>query len=175
MTIQEEDVIPSMHIKHVLAEISEETIIKILEETYNIGKVDKIFCRQKISEKYGHEYYSCDIHFKSWSNDPNAIEMMSVFKNGKQTRLNYSGDKFWQIKLFHSRYHIKKPKESIHNVYMIYHGTYNEIKVFTSDKNKIPDIIRNQTEKYTDIDSGWKYIDLVENKEYNCKMDMSSL
>jgi len=98
------DIIPSIHIKHIFADISEDNVIKIIEEKFKFGKVDKIYSRFKRSEKDGHKYYSCDIHFKSWSNDVNAIEMF-----GKGTRLNYNGDEYWEMKLFNNRYHNIKP------------------------------------------------------------------
>lgn len=199
--------IPSIYIKHVNAEITTEMVTNILEKTYNLGKIDKIYSRPKISEKDGHEYYSCDIHFKSWTNDPNAIEMMSVFKNRKETRLNYSGNKFWHIRLFQNRYDINSnyqynekdvcgslspvgiPEESLEKednmkekfkrstpvmliIYVIYHKTYDNINIFTTDKNKIQEIIINQSKKWKNSKEDWKYRTIIENDEFCADMKM---
>ena len=167
MTDNQQKRIPSIYIRHVLAEISEEEVIKILEETYKLGKVDKIYSRPKISEKDGHEYYCCDIHFKWWSNDPNAIEIL----NRKKTRLNYSGDKYWQIKLFQGRYDTIKNETKPINIYVIYHKTFENTNIFTTDESKITEIINKQTEKNEDTIGEWKYRTIVENIEFQADMD----
>ena len=170
-------IIPSIYIKHVFAEISEYEIIQILEKTYNLGKVDKMFCRPKTSENDGHEYYSCDIHFKSWSNDPNAIEMMNCFREGKKTRLNYSGEKFWRIKLFHSRYHVKTDIQKTpvtNNIYVIYNSGYfleDSKKYFTTDESKIPAMISELDNRSECTKGKWMYKKIVESVEFYAQLN----
>jgi hypothetical protein len=95
----------SIYINHVLAEVDEEYVIKILEQDYKLGKVATIYSRPKVSEKDDHEYYSCSIQFESWSNDKNVIEMVSLFKKKEIGRLKYCNDLYWNIKLFQNYYY----------------------------------------------------------------------
>jgi hypothetical protein len=190
----EEKIIPSIYIKHIFSEITEEEVKRVLEQTYNLGKIDKIYSRHKLSEKDGHEYYSCDIHFVSWSNDPNAIEMMNIFRNGQQTRtrLNYSGDKYWRLKLFHSRYHIRSKTSGSPSpfgfysgaaaitgapigrvelkVYVIYHEKLENTNLFTTNENKIAEIIRQQEKKYQDTNGQWSWRTIEENVEFDADL-----
>jgi hypothetical protein len=109
-SIESEDIVIvpknlSIYINHVLAKIDTKFVIKVLEQDYNLGKVATIYTRHKVSENDGHEYYSCSIQFKSWSNDLNVIEMVSLFEKKKIGHLKYCKNLYWNIKLFQNYYY----------------------------------------------------------------------
>jgi hypothetical protein len=51
-------------------------------------------------------------------------------------------------------------------IYIIYHSTYENTNIFTTNKNKINDIIKTQEEKYKNTIGEWKYTELVEETEF---------
>ena len=57
-------------------------------------------------------------------------------------------------------------------IYVIYHKSFENTNVFTTDESKIPEIIRMLTEKYDETEGEWRYRKLVENKEFEADMDM---
>lgn len=51
-------------------------------------------------------------------------------------------------------------------IYIIYHLTFENTNVFTTDKNKIKDLIKLQEEKYKDTTGEWKYREIIEEVEF---------
>lgn len=51
-------------------------------------------------------------------------------------------------------------------IYVIYHITFENSNIFTTNKNKINDIIKKQEEKYKDTIGEWKYVEIVEETEF---------
>lgn len=51
-------------------------------------------------------------------------------------------------------------------IYVIYHSTFENSNIFTTNKNKINDIIKKQEEKYKDTIGEWKYIEIIEETEF---------
>lgn len=51
-------------------------------------------------------------------------------------------------------------------IYIIYHLTFENTNVFTTDKNKIKDLIKLQEEKYKKTTGEWKYREIIEEVEF---------
>jgi len=51
-------------------------------------------------------------------------------------------------------------------IYIIYHLTFENTNVFTTDKNKIKDLIKLQEEKYKDTTGELKYREIIEEVEF---------
>jgi len=49
-------------------------------------------------------------------------------------------------------------------IYVIYHETFENTNVFTTDKNKIDEIISQLEIKYKDTEGKWKYREIIENE-----------
>lgn len=56
-------------------------------------------------------------------------------------------------------------------IYVIYHRTYENTNVFTTDESKIYEMIRKLEEKYEETDGEWSYMKLVENVEFEACME----
>jgi hypothetical protein len=65
--------IPSIYLPHVLATDSEEFVLDILENKFNLGIISKIERIPKVNQIDGHEYYSCFIFFESWGTGEHAL------------------------------------------------------------------------------------------------------
>lgn len=55
-------------------------------------------------------------------------------------------------------------------IYVIYHETFENTNVFTTDKNKIDEIISQLEIKYKDTEGKWKYREIIENEEFQADM-----
>jgi hypothetical protein len=88
-----------MYIPHVFADIPKEFVADILEKRYNLGTLKKIECIPKVNQKDGHNYYCCYVFFEFWTQDANAVKIMSRLNQGLMTKLKYDGEKYWQLLL----------------------------------------------------------------------------
>ena len=89
--------IPSIYLPHVHDTDSKEFVIDVLENKFKLGVISKIECIPKINQTDGHEYYSCFIFFESWGTSENASYVLSRLLCKEQTKIKYSGDKYWVI------------------------------------------------------------------------------
>jgi hypothetical protein len=89
--------IPSIYLPHVHATDSKEFVLEVLENKFKLGVISKIECIPKINQTDGHEYYSCFVFFESWGTGENASYVLSRLLCNEQTKIKYSGDKYWVI------------------------------------------------------------------------------
>jgi hypothetical protein len=57
-------------------------------------------------------------------------------------------------------------------IYVIYHKTYENANVFTTDETKIEGIIQKLMRKYEGTAGEWKCRKLIENRNFEADMDM---
>jgi hypothetical protein len=57
-------------------------------------------------------------------------------------------------------------------IYVIYHNTYENANVFTTDETKIEEIIQKLMRKYEGTAGEWKCRKLIENRNFEADMDM---
>ncbi len=88
---------PSIYLPHVLATDSKEFVLEVLETKFNLGVISKIECIPKVNQTDGHEYYSCFIFFESWGTGEHATYVLSRLLCNEQTKIKYSGEKYWVI------------------------------------------------------------------------------
>lgn len=88
---------PSIYLPHVFSYITKEFILDVLQVKYKLGIISKIECIPKFNVVDGHEYFSCFIFFDSWTDELEASYILSRLKDNQQTRLQYSGEKYWVI------------------------------------------------------------------------------
>ena len=55
-------------------------------------------------------------------------------------------------------------------IYVIYHSELEDTNVFTTDKNKIFELIEKMKNEYKDTDGEWKYRTLVEGELFDADM-----
>ena len=87
----------SLFIPHIFANISEERIKSVIENTAKYGKVDQIdFVPKKSTD--GKSYNSAYIHFKSWNNNEKTKKFLADLKNkDTQTHIVYDKPWFWIV------------------------------------------------------------------------------
>ena len=56
-------------------------------------------------------------------------------------------------------------------IYVIFHLTFENTNVFTTDENKIPEIIQRLTEKYEYTVGEWRWRKIVEEEEFDAEMN----
>jgi len=56
-------------------------------------------------------------------------------------------------------------------IYVIYHETYENTNIFTTDKNKIDEIIKKLIKKYDDTEGEWNYREITEETEFDADMN----
>lgn len=88
---------PSIYLPHVNACYSKEFVREVLENKYNLGIINKIECIPKVNQTDGHEYYSCFIFLDSWGEGEHASYILNRLRCAEQTRIKYSGEKYWVI------------------------------------------------------------------------------
>ena len=57
------------------------------------------------------------------------------------------------------------------SIYVIFHLTFENSNVFTTDESKITEIIQRLTEKYEDTDGQWRWRKIVEEEEFDAEMN----
>jgi hypothetical protein len=87
----------SFYIPHIDADITFETIVKVLEDQMELGNVDRIEAVPKVNQKDGHKYHTCFVYLRKWGNGYNAQFLRNQILEGKETKLYYMKQKFWKI------------------------------------------------------------------------------
>ena len=57
------------------------------------------------------------------------------------------------------------------SIYVIFHLTFENSNVFTTDESKITEIIQRLTKKYKDTDGQWRWRKIVEEEEFDAEMN----
>jgi hypothetical protein len=57
-------------------------------------------------------------------------------------------------------------------IYVIYHKTFENTNVFTTDKNKIDEIVKTLVSKYEDTKGEWRCRKIIEHRMFEADMDM---
>ena len=57
-------------------------------------------------------------------------------------------------------------------IYVIYHITFENTNIFTTDPKRIPELIKQQVEKYETEISEWYVRELIEETVFEADMDM---
>jgi hypothetical protein len=57
------------------------------------------------------------------------------------------------------------------SIYVIFHLTFENSNVFTTDESKITEIIQRLTKKYEDTDGQWRWRKIVEEEEFDAEMN----
>lgn len=87
----------SLFVPHIFANISEERIRGVIEDTAKYGKVDQIDLIPKKSAD-GKAYNSAYIHFESWNDDEKTQKFLAHLKDtSKQTHIVYDKPWFWIV------------------------------------------------------------------------------
>jgi hypothetical protein len=87
----------SLFIPHIFANIDEERIRGVVEDTAKYGKVDQIDLIPKKSAD-GKAYNSAYIHFESWNEDEKTQKFLAHLKDAtKQTHLVYDKPWYWIV------------------------------------------------------------------------------
>ena len=104
--------IPSIFLPHIHISEKKEYVRHILEEKYKLGVISKIECIPKVHKVDGHKYYSCYVFFESWGTGEHALYVLPRLLRNEQTRIIYSGDKYWVLNM--NRSYIAFYKNPVH-------------------------------------------------------------
>lgn len=89
--------IMSFYIPHVDADINLTTIASVLQNQFEIGKVDRIEAVPKVNQTDGHKYNTCFVYLRKWGSSYNAQFLRNQIVEGKETKLYYMQNYYWKI------------------------------------------------------------------------------